>query len=243
MEFILKYKKYFIIISMIISFLIIILISYYNNKNNLKKEIITTDLISKNEKEVEEKNENNQEIKEEVKTFYVDIKGQVNNPGVYLVNENNIVNDVINLANGLNNYADTKCINLSKKVSEEMVIYVYSKTETKQIINKQKEIKTSDEVVCNNIVNNAFQNPNNNTQTTTTNNEEKIENDNNNQLININTADLNTLTTLSGIGSSKAQDIIDYRNKNGPFKSIEDLKNVNGIGDSTFEKIKNNITI
>ena len=49
--------------------------------------------------------------------------------------------------------------------------------------------------------------------------------------------------TLSGVGESKALSIIEYRNNNGGFKSIEEIKNVSGIGDAAFEKIKNNITI
>ena len=49
--------------------------------------------------------------------------------------------------------------------------------------------------------------------------------------------------TLSGIGESKANNIIDYRNKIGGFKTLEELKNIKGIGDSIFEKIKNNITL
>ncbi|MGI6224983.1 MAG: helix-hairpin-helix domain-containing protein [Peptococcales bacterium] len=61
--------------------------------------------------------------------------------------------------------------------------------------------------------------------------------------ININTATLDQLDTLSGIGPSKAQAIIDYRNSQGRFKSIEELMNVKGIGQATFDKIKNKITI
>ena len=49
--------------------------------------------------------------------------------------------------------------------------------------------------------------------------------------------------TLSGVGESKALSIIEYRNNVGGFKSIEEIKNVRGIGDAAFEKIKNNITI
>lgn len=67
--------------------------------------------------------------------------------------------------------------------------------------------------------------------------------DNENYLININTADAETLTKLNGIGPSKAQKIIDYRSSNGNFKSIEEITNVSGIGEKTFEKIKNNITV
>lgn len=62
-------------------------------------------------------------------------------------------------------------------------------------------------------------------------------------LININTASSAELQTLNGIGPTYAQRIIDYRNQNGPFKTIDEIKNVSGIGDSTFEKIKNDITV
>lgn len=61
--------------------------------------------------------------------------------------------------------------------------------------------------------------------------------------VNINTATKEELDVLPGVGPAKAQAIIDYRKQNGPFKSIEDLKKVSGIGDATFEKLKGQITI
>lgn len=61
--------------------------------------------------------------------------------------------------------------------------------------------------------------------------------------VNINTASINELDTLSGIGPSKAEAIIKYREENGTFKSIEEIKNVTGIGEALFEKFKENITI
>lgn len=61
--------------------------------------------------------------------------------------------------------------------------------------------------------------------------------------VNINSADSSQLETLTGVGPSTAQKIIDYRNQNGRFSKIEDLKNVSGIGDKTFEKLKDDITI
>ena len=64
-----------------------------------------------------------------------------------------------------------------------------------------------------------------------------------NGVININSASLTDLQKINGIGEVKAQSIVDYRDKNGGFKSIEDIKNVEGIGDKTFEKIKDKISI
>ena len=62
-------------------------------------------------------------------------------------------------------------------------------------------------------------------------------------LININLATTETLKQLKGIGDVKAQAIIDYRNENGRFKNINEILNVKGIGEKTFEKIKDHITV
>lgn len=61
--------------------------------------------------------------------------------------------------------------------------------------------------------------------------------------VNINTADLATLETLSGVGPATAQKIIDYRNAHGKFKSIEEIKKVSGIGEKTYEKFKDKICV
>jgi len=61
--------------------------------------------------------------------------------------------------------------------------------------------------------------------------------------VNINTADSTALQTLSGVGPATAQKIIDYRESNGRFSSVEDIKNVSGIGEKTYEKLKDSITI
>ena len=61
--------------------------------------------------------------------------------------------------------------------------------------------------------------------------------------VNINTADSVTLQTIPGIGPSKAARIIEYRESQGRFKKIDDIKNVTGIGDMTFENIKDYITV
>ena len=71
----------------------------------------------------------------------------------------------------------------------------------------------------------------------------KKENCEESNMININTANEESLVLLKGIGKTRAEDIIKYRNENGPFKSTDEIQNVSGIGPSTFSKIKDKITI
>lgn len=63
-----------------------------------------------------------------------------------------------------------------------------------------------------------------------------------NSVVNINTADVEKLSTLTGIGKSTAEKIIKYREENGYFNSIEDIMNVSGIGENKFNSIKDDIT-
>lgn len=183
----------------------------------------------------------NNEVNEEEK-FYVEVKGAVKTPGVYEVNSNNIINDVITMSGGFTKKAYTKNINLSKKVSNELVIYVYTNTEYK----KDNIKKVVEESVCecstyeiSNCTDNLT------SEIISSDNDTVFESEVvNNEVskVNINTASETELMELSGIGESKAKAIIEYRNIS-VFKSIEEIKNVSGIGDSLFEKIKDNITV
>ncbi|MBD9114845.1 hypothetical protein EGP95_03565 [bacterium] len=156
---------------------------------------------------------------------YVDIKGSVKKPGVYQVSADSIVWDIVNLSGGFTKNAYTKNINLSQKVKDEMVIYVFSKNE---MLKMNENVKT-DTTCTTNIINYD------NCITT-----EKKET--NTVLVNINTASKEELMNVSGIGASKADSIIAYRIKT-PFSKIEDIMNVSGIGESLFDKIKKYITV
>ncbi len=174
--------------------------------------------------------------------FYVEIKGAVNSPGVFKVTSDNIINDVINMAGGLKNNAYTKNINLSKNVSKEMVVYVYTNYEYSLL--SAKEEKTYE---CN-CPKQDISDCTDKGASVITSDENKPEelpdsNETETSKVNINTASKEILTSLSGIGDAKAQKIIDYRNENGLFKSIEDIKNVTGISEKLFEQIKEFITI
>ncbi len=174
----------------------------------------------------------NEDKKEELTKIFIDIKGSVKNPGVYQVDIDNIVNDCIKKAGGLLKNADTTTINLSKKVSSEMVIYIPKKDEVVKTTNSTTVTKNQE------IPNDAAISNNN-----TDSQDSSSANDQSNTLIDINTATTAELAKLNGIGTAKAQDIIDYRTKNGSFKTIEDIKNVSGIGDALYAKIKDYITV
>lgn len=235
-----KYLLYVISLLINILFIGIIIILISNNFNYQKlnnKELKLT--------------QNIQEEKPLSNNFYIDIKGEVKKPGVYEVNENNIINDIIKLAGGTTNKAYLNNVNLSKKVTPEMVIYIYNK----DIIKKEKvpkiekcicptydisrciENKNSEIITDNKIKKTDNQNDQVNQQDSFNNEVEEV------KLININNASIEELMSLSGIGESKAKEIIEYRNNNGLYKTIEEIKNVHGIGESIFEKIRTNITI
>lgn len=164
----------------------------------------------------------------------VDIKGAIAKPGVYEVNSDYRVIDVIKLAGGLKSNANTNYINLSSKVTDEMVIWIYT---TKEISDFKLQQSSTQYMIekCNCPV----------VDNTTCLNSNKSSNDSKgqNSIININTATLDELTTLDGIGESKAKSIIEYRTKNGPFKNIQEIMNVSGIGESAYNKIKERIEV
>ena len=234
-------KKY--LNTFLISFVILLIIiqyglfAYFYYVKDFK-----SDNINQTQEVVETfKNDSNE--KEKLSEFYVEIKGAVNSPGVFKVTSDNIINDVINMAGGLKNNAYTKNINLSKNVSKEMVVYVYTNYEYSLLNTKEETTECNcpkqDISVCTDKGASVI--------TSDENKPEEVPNSNsepeNNNKVNINIASKETLTSLSGIGDAKAQKIIDYRNENGLFKSIEDLKNVTGISEKLFEQIKEFITI
>lgn len=219
LAFLKKYLRFFCLIGL----LIILFICLFGNHEfeqddkdiKLKDQVVDENISDSSVKK---------EIVEERDLVYVDIKGEVKNPGIYSVSSDKRVFDVIKLAGGVTSNADTSVNNLSMKVKDEMVIVIYSK---EQIANfsKTQEINEVVQEKCNNssgVVNDScISTP-----------------DVNRFPISLNNASLEELINVPGLGEVKAKKIIEYRSQNNGFKSVDDLKNVSGIGDSTFEKIK-----
>jgi len=199
------------------------------------KEKDETILVEKEEK-LAVKEDKKEEKEPDVSTVFVDIKGAVNAPGVYEIDSTKRVIDAINLAGGLTSKADTINLNLSKKVEDEMYIVVYTKTELYEYKKKNTDISKA------NCASLECECPDSN-NSSCINKEEGKTTSNIPGKVSLNTATKEELMSLSGIGEAKASAIITYRNENGKFKSVEDVKNVSGIGDSLFEQIKNNIVL
>lgn len=214
MEFLNNYKKYFILIGCFIILGVFLYLYLDDDKEeNYNKEVLIADITTTTEKVITNK-------------IFVDIKGAVNKPGVYEFQYGDKVIDAIKKAEGLTKNAVTSNINLSKKLVNEMVIYVFNK---KEIVS----ITTTNKIACNCEtieVNNCIDKNN-------------ISDNNSNNKININTATLDELLTLKGIGQSKAEAIIKYREENGNFNTIEDIQKVSGLGGTIYSKIKDYITV
>lgn len=146
--------------------------------------------------------------------YFVDIKGAVTTPGVYQVQPGARVQDIVGLAGGLREDAAVAHVNLAAKVEDQQLIYVMTQAEAKETQATLPAASPSG-----------------------TNSEQQT------AKVNINTADISLLQTLSGIGIKKAEAIIAYREEHGPFAKIEDLQEVSGIGEKTVEKLRASITI
>ena len=144
--------------------------------------------------------------------IYVFICGAVTEPGVYQIAEGSRLFELVDVAGGMLESADSMSQNLARVVQDGEQIQILTKEEAEELR------KNTGAVITSNM-------------------------DYKNGLVNINTATVQELTTLTGIGESRALAIIAYREKNGLFQSIDGIKKVAGIKEGLFERIKNQITI
>lgn len=165
--------------------------------------------------------------------IYVHIEGAVNSPGIKGIPRGTRLFELIEIANGELEEADLSKVNLASVLKDEQKVYVpyevvenaekvsASDLNTQSIKGNNASKNTSSDAIINNIFNNGYAN----------------------ELVNINIASSEELQQLEGIGPSMAKKIIDYREENGYFSDIEELKNVSGIGEAKYNKIKDRITI
>lgn len=190
---------------------------YRTTKDNSEIEITEDNLTTNTAVE------NSNETVEENNKIVVHITGEVNYPGVVVLKEGARVVDAIEAGGGETDEADLSSLNLAYMLSDGEKIYVPNKEETSQESQEREYITSAKD--------NSEQSENGAKSTGT------------NFKININTAKQEELTQITGIGESTAKKIIEYRTQNGKFKSIEDIKNIPGIGDSKFNAMKEEITV
>ena len=161
-------------------------------------------------------NSDKSDEKKNTTNVMVDIKGAVNKEGVYSLPENSRVTDLVKLAGGMTEEADKNSVNLAQKLTDEEVIYIAKIGEDISVINVNSNKETND-------------GSRSNTDTS--------------GKINLNSATLEDLKTISGIGEKRAQDILAYRDSNNGFTTVDELSNISGIGSKTLEKLKTEVTV
>lgn len=176
-------------------------------------------------------NEIDEVVKKEKIVVY--ITGAVRKEGVFEVDENSRIADVIERAEGLTEDANIEGVNLAYILEDGMKVHIPRKGESDNVVNDNTDSyvsKGSGSVESSKNVNVIAQNGQSN---------QNIKSDK----VNINTATQTELESLPGVGPSTAIKIIEYRKENGKFKSVEDIKNVSGIGEAKFAKMKDFVKV
>lgn len=159
------------------------------------------------------KNDKSSTMNQQPTAIIVDIKGAVKQPNTYQMMSNDRIKQLLDKAVPLPT-ADLSQINLAEKLSDQKMIYIPQKGEQPKGASSSNGANTSS-------ANGGAQG----------------------QPINLNTAQANDLTNVPGIGPAKAQAIIAYREEKGQFQSVEELKQVKGIGDKTYENLSSYFTV
>ena len=161
---------------------------------------------------------------EEEEMIIVHVSGEVKEPGIVKLKEGERIADAIEKAGGATDDADLSKLNLAYVLEDGVKVRIPKKNEGENAGEYVSE-ESGEEVIQEGSVE-----AEENTQTTS-------------KVVNINKANQEELMTLPGIGESTAQKIIDYRKENGDFQTIENIKNVSGIGDNKFNQIKSLIKV
>lgn len=169
-------------------------------------------------------NQNNTEkVDEDEEKIIIHITGEIEKPGIIVLKQGDRIVDAITQAGGTTKEADLNEVNLAYELQDGQKVYIPNK--------KDKEKNETKVYITSESGNNVITQGNNS------------ESKGGNKKVNINEASQSELETLTGIGSSIASRIIEYREQNGKFKKIEELQNVKGIGESKFANIKDAVTV
>lgn len=212
--------------------------SYRMNEDIVtEEEIITEEVNEGNEENIsteetdllveEEETFDVGDDEKELRKIYVYITGEVNVPGVVILNEGGRIIDAINAAGGTTANANISKVNLVYVLKDGMKVNIPNNNELQNNSEFEYITMNSGDGSANNYV--SEKEPSSSTK--------------NSGIVNINTATQTELETLPGIGPSLALKIINYRKENGKFTSIEQLKEVSGIGDSKYENLKKYVII
>lgn len=216
----LKQKKIIVIILIILA----VIAYYYLYLKDSTEEISNQNLEINNTQESNQTNE----------TIVVHVSGAVNIEGIVELEAGSRIANAIEKAGGIKENADMTNINLAYLLEDGMKIHIPTKEETEA--NKNNENTLTESYVTSSSSGVSSKEDTNSTQSSSKSTASSVK-------VNINTASQEELDTLPGIGPSIALKIIDYREQNGKFNSIEEIKEVSGIGDAKYEKIKDSITI
>lgn len=203
--------------------ILVIAFAVFLVKNHNTEEVLISDL-NPNQNSTEEDDRKINSLKigktETEAAIFVDVAGAVVNPSVVRMEPGSRVFEALERAGGVTKDADTRNTNLARMINDGEKIYIPT-TKEMESCGAAGNLAAAGNT---DHQGSGLLNPNT-------------------ALVNINMADSNTLQQLKGVGPSTADKIIQYRTENGNFQSIEDLKNVSGIGDKTFEKLKDQITV
>ena len=216
MKYLEKYRNK-IVVFVMLSLLMILSVVYTWQRQRTTHEFVSDDLMKIEETVVSETSES-EEILQDI---IVDIKGAVKLPGVYQMTTQDRVIDLIEKAGGILANGDTETVNLAQKLTDQMSITILDKNQVQELSTNNGEGIDSANKELQNFWNISSQT----------------------SKIDINTADISQLETLPGIGPSKANAIVTYREEHGSFQSIEDIQNVTGIGAKTYEKLQESIQV
>lgn len=206
---------------------------FQNNKENSidNSDLVTEQVDKKDNRELSssEKSSSPQasstNTQSQQDTVTCDISGAVKHPGVYTLKNGARLNDLLSAAGGVTKRANLKNINRALLLKDQDQVYVPHKGEKVETIPSTVGTTTSTTTSSSTVTSAA---------TGSSSSSEKV---------NINTASVQDLQKLSGIGEKRAEQIISYREQNGTFKSLEDLTKISGIGEKTLEKLKDQLEL